>query len=477
MAFFDWKKQAGLFVSLFILMTVAFYLRFDAFWQPHWRGDQAQYVILAMKLDKRGFDGYNLREVRLGNSRKGYFPVGELVFFKMDEPGSEGDYLKIMKSVGQGYYDEPLHMRAPLFSYILMASHRLFAGNSPYYAVFNSAFDEDASKQRSPEVLKVQFWAAIVPVVFNLGVILLCFLLAHYFFGLRVAILSACILITNPVSIMTAYRILSEDTVTFFLTLSSFLFLISLFRKNYPLCFLAGCVGGLAVLTKQTALLIAWPVWATSMLAQPSKEIDAKSFLKKLFNPYFLLFVFSMFLVSAFWFYKVYQQYGSFFYQPQAGWAEANQTDVTGWFRALRERPIPVVFFSIGLIWVCPIFLFALFSLKQSFARAQQAPLENKQSLALVYLWVWILAYYFWLAQPWEIIIANQNQEHRYFYYAYPALAILSAFMFNQCFEALKKRSRWAYSAETIMLLLLILNAWRTLDLGFKIISTNQMLF
>jgi len=112
------------------ILAVWVVLRFYAFWLPHWKGDQGHYISLAMKLDKRGLDGYNLREVDLKFARFTDAPSADFIFPALSSQ-STGNLLTVLKAAGQGYYDEPLHMRAPGFAFILLGSHRLFlAGTS-----------------------------------------------------------------------------------------------------------------------------------------------------------------------------------------------------------------------------------------------------------------------------------------------------------------------------------------------------------
>lgn len=471
------KILTGTLITAFVL-AFSLYLRWNAFWLPHWKGDQNQYLALAMKLEKQGLKGYNLREVRLGNQRQDkIYPPTELVFFKLGSPGSEGDLLKIMKIVGQGFYDEPLHMRAPLFPFCLMLSHKIFMKDNPVYIVSNSILGEDVKKYKPDFIFKEQFWAAFVPLIFNLAVILTTLFLGTFLFNGRVGLWASLIIATNPVSLMTAHRVLAEDAMVFFILLSAGLFLKFFLKKNWIGIFLSGASLGLAVLSKQNALLMLPITWCVTILADEEKKLNPKALALRLLNPAILIYGLGVLAVTAFWFWEVYSVYGNPFYQPFEGWARALDTDKTGWFRALRERPAPTLFFTINLLTICPIFILSFFSLKKAYGYASDAPVRRPEALYFVYLWVWVLFFYLWLAQPWRILEMELNQEHRYFYAAYPALALLAAWALDTIRLKLKKYASWPFSAEILVWSILILNAWRSVPLGLKIVYSNQMLF
>jgi 4-amino-4-deoxy-L-arabinose transferase-like glycosyltransferase len=76
-------------------------------------------------------------------------------------------------------------------------------------------------------------------------------------FGVQAALYAAFILAVNPVSILTANRLWTEDLMTLLLTAAMFLYYRGHGRRQVVLCFVAGILMGLAALTNQKALLAA----------------------------------------------------------------------------------------------------------------------------------------------------------------------------------------------------------------------------
>ncbi len=456
-------KDLLTFILLALILIFAFGLRRDAFWLPHWKGDQSHYAALAMKLDKQGLDGYSLREVRLGAKIIPQDPKIELIFCRPAVPGDEGDILRVLKIVGQGYYDEPLHYRAPLFSYVLMLSHRLFAGHEEFYANCVSNLGEKVRSIKPEIVLRAQFWAAVVPIFLNLCVIAMTFWFGWRFFGSRIGLWAAFLMATNPVSIMLSYRLLVEDLLTFFILLSAGLYLIFWEKKNYWGIFAAGIAAGLAILSKQTAGLFLAAVWMYTYLTLRRK----KSSVANIFDLRFLIFAAAAFLVSGFWFWKVYSILGNPLHTPgsvNAGFSE----DMTGWFRTVSQRPPPVLFFSLGVVFLSPLFAFSFLTLPRTW---------REQEGVRLMLWCWILPYFIFATEAWQILELSAGQEHRFFYMAYPALAILAALGMDLVRQVLRRKVTLAWLPDLAVIVLLFWNAWRGIPQVMKVIYQNNMLF
>ena len=242
------SRQNVLFFLLALVLLYAYGLRQHTFWMPHWKGDQNHYVILALKMDKLGFkDDYNLRGVKLGNQIISREPPIELIFSRLGNREEKGDILSLLKMAGQDYYDEPLHMRAPLFPYLLMWSHRRFAPNEAFYIVCGSNLGKKVLEFKPEVVFKKQFWVVVTPLFFNMAVIFLVFLMGCRIAGVRVGLVAAFLMAVNPVSLMLAYRVLAEDVVVFFLILSLIAYLSFCENKNKIGLLIAGLLAGLAI--------------------------------------------------------------------------------------------------------------------------------------------------------------------------------------------------------------------------------------
>ena len=103
-AFFIRRAQgAWVAAALAGILGWALWIRFEFLWLPHWRGDQHQYIALAMKLEKAGFPkGYNLREVNSGQVRLLVDPPIDLSVAQY-APGERGNLLGILSLIGQSY--------------------------------------------------------------------------------------------------------------------------------------------------------------------------------------------------------------------------------------------------------------------------------------------------------------------------------------------------------------------------------------
>ncbi len=475
--------------AVLLVLLAALGLRICALWLPHWRGDQAQYVILAMKLSHAGLDGYNLRSVSLG--RLDVSPSKENhMEFNAVKPGADdspGAYLALMKSIGQSYYDEPLHVRAPLYPAILALSHKIFVGSTafgqktdtPVFAVLSYGPKTFAHAAESWKIWRHQLWAALVPLTFNLSLIFLTAVLAWLLFGSRpITVLSAAVLAVNPVSIWLAHKILTEDTAAFFVT-ASVASLALLWKRNRALAGLAaGAMAGAAVLVNQRTGLILPALGGFAALCLWQDGDDGRKTgraagvvsrtIKIILDPFFWLLGAAFLAVTGFWFWKVIQTYGHPLYQPVQGMTTALGSDVTGWFAAVHSRPHPSILFSLGAVFLCPLFGFAAATWNQAWSGII-GRLKDSRTRSLVLLWIWPSVFFLCIANLNNLFITG-NQEHRYFYPAYPALAILAAVGLERF---LQNRRAGGMIIGLIALACAAWGAW----LAYPKIFADQMLF
>ena len=469
----NFKKILSFFL-LAVILVFAFWLRFNAFWLPHWKGDQNHYVALAMKLDQQGLEGYSLRQVRLGNFVLSKDPPIEFAFCKLDTPGTKGDLITLLSRVGQSSYDQPLHHRAPLFPFFLMVSHRFLAGAEKLYGVCSSNLGPKVYSIRPAVIFKTQFWAAVVPLFFNLWVVFMTFLLGLRFFNERVALYGAFLMATNPVSILLAHLLLVEDTLALFVTLSVFLYLLYFDKKNYPGIFAAGLTAGLAMLAKQTGGLLLPVAGIYTCLARRGKEKKISDYL----CPEVLVYALAAFLVSGFWFWKVWKNFGHPFYQPISTLSAIRQ-ELTGWVRQVSHRPAPFIFFTWGVISLSPVFACVFLTVRRFYAEVAQALSRKKKAglSAEAMLWIWILAYFSFVVEPWHILALTANQEHRFFYQAYPAIALLSALGLETIRGRLRPLLKNRWIPDMVVVALLCLNAWWGIPRAMAILMNNTLLF
>ena len=464
------KLVAGFLLA--VILGIAFWLRVNAFWLPHWKGDQNHYVALAMKLDEQGLKGYNLREVRLGNLIISKDPPIELSFCKLSEPGDKGDLVRILEMVGQSYYDQPFHHRAPLFPYLLMGAHHLFSSQQPLYGVCSSNLGPRVGSIKPPIVFKTQFWAVIVSIFFNLAVVMMTFILGYRFFNERVASWGAFLIATNPVSVYLAHLLLVEDVLTFFILLSIFLYLSYSEKKNYAGIFVSGIAGGLAILAKQTGGLLLPIIGFYTFLARKKNKKWSSEYLCLGFWVYAL----AVLLVSGAWFWNIWKHFGDPFFQPASTFS-AMRTDRTGWFHEISHRPAPALFFSVGVLFLSPMLSFAFLTWRRFYGQMTDALSRTGRAGVETMLWLWVLGYYFYLVEPWHVLVLTANQEHRFFYMATPAIALLAAVGLEMTRKAWGERTKNFIPVDLVLMGLLALNAWWGIPKAMKVVLSNQLLF
>lgn len=466
------KKRFPIWIILAVV-ALALAMRANSLWMPHWRGDQAQYAILAMKLTHFGLDGYNLRRVAMGvvDVSPSKDRLIELVALKPNpDPEAKGAYIRMMESIGQSYYDEPLHMRAPLMPAALALSHKLLAGPNRSFFVLMHSFRWDYSLWRMRGIWLKQFWAVFVPLFFNLALIAFTGFLAWLIFESRhIAVYSALLLATNPLSIFLAHRVMTEDMATFWLTTS--IIGLWIWRRHrdgvwgLTAAATSGICAGLAVLTNQRLLLGVAAIGAVAMLwawRESDKDSAVGRRIWGTVRERFLWIFGSVFiLVTAFWFIRVIEVYGEPLHLPRAGMGKAYQEDTTGWFAAVAARPHMSLLFALGVPMLCPLFALAYMSWP-AFWRALKGTARDTHSAGILMLWCWILTFFINLAYL-SNIFGGGNKEHRYFYFAYPAIAILAA-------SVLPRMRQWAIP-------LLILNAVWGCWQAYPKIFADQMLF
>ncbi len=466
-----------------IVLIFAGALRIHTFWLPHWRGDQGQYVTLAMKLDSVGLKGYNLRESKLQMIPVQKDPLIVLTVVSHGNIGQPGDLLDILTQFNQSYYDEPLHMRAPLFPYVIMLAHNFFAQPNQPFVVCSSNLGKAVLKTKPYKILQAQFWLAIVPFSTNLMIIAMICLFGWLLFAdKRVGLYAGLIMAVNPLSIWLAHRVLNENLAVALVVLSLLVFKGLNARKHLVLAGVSGVMGGLAVLTNQKMGLILCIVFIYAYFCR-WEELGGRlakgwSRVRPLFlaafDPSIWIYVMALFAVSGFWFLKVNSVYGDPLHMPST-MSAVNMNDVTGWFVALNHRPHAILLFSFGTIILCPLFAFALLVWPQAYRRFAGVT-QDKESLAVFFLWIWTLVFFVYLAD-FKGLFGMGNKEHRYFYQAYPAICLLAAYAINSIRVNLSKKKINSWLLDMIVVAGILMITFYTFPLAFDKACSISMLF
>ncbi|MDD5069620.1 MAG: glycosyltransferase family 39 protein [Candidatus Omnitrophica bacterium] len=431
-------KALTAFLVAALIVVFSFLIRANTFWLPHWMGDQSHYVTLAMKLEKLGFEHYNLRGVRIK-----LFPVqaNNRVYFVYPylskDLNERGEILSGLAAVGIPYYDQPFFHKPPAFSYALVYAHKLIAKkNQPYIVVMtNIARKLDEIK---PNIFKeVQLWAVVVPLFFSLVTVFLTFVLGKLLFSYRIGIYSAFLMAINPVEIMASQKLWTDTMLTCFILLALILFILGKKRKAWPLFLLSGISCGIGVLTKQTAGYFLIAIWIFTIAGHDRKLYKIKEFLRVIFNREIIFFTIGVFFVSGYWFWKIYSIYGHPLWLPPHA-ENLVEKDVTKWFQTLSMRPPGIILYTVGLTYICPLFVFAYLSFKRFIVDSWSLFFKRKKDYNFVLLWIVILVFYGLLFY---------GREHRYMMPVYPLFAVLAAYYIED--------SR-RYSAKFLWALLII---------------------
>lgn len=449
------KKNLIITTFLALILLFSFFLRRNTLWLPHWQGDQSHYLVLAMKLDSIGFAHYNLRGIEIRPIKMGQRIKFILIYPILSKDlESKGYLLQNLANIGIHYYDQPLFHKPPGFPFALCISHTLFRRNDTRYTVVLWPPGKFSIQAKPPVFLHAQFYATIVPLFFSLGLILCTFMLGTVLFSKRVGLYAAFLLAINPIDIMISQQILSDDMLSFFVTLSSLLFFFGLKRRIKTLVFISGLTCGIAILTKQTAIILLVALWLFSFLVTRSREkvSSLKSCLLAACNEHIVLFTVGALFVSGFWFIKVYSTYGNPLYVP----TQANLQELKlGWLMALYSRPPGLVLYPVGIACLSPLMAVSFLTLRRFFKEALQIIKAKSKEYRHVFLWVIILTFYLFL---------GSNREHRYLLPVYPAIAVLAGWYLDTLRQFFKKKRAYVI---TIVFLFLVSAVWSA-PLGVK---------
>ncbi|MEA3489046.1 MAG: glycosyltransferase family 39 protein [Candidatus Omnitrophota bacterium] len=429
-----------------IILAFAICLRKHTFNLPHYRGDQHHYVGLAFKLDSEGIRGYNLRGINMLTSRESPQTI------ILDPAPDKGHVIKSLARGGITYYDEPLHHMPFGFPYALMLSHKLFAPDEPYslLAINDTKIIREAPPgvglrnfRFDPEIAGKQFYSIIVPLFFSLLMIVSVYFISRTLYNNEWAALTAMFLMTiSPVDILTSQKIWADDMTAGLAALGALLYLLALKKEKSLLAFAGGIACGLSVITKQLGIIVPVGIVVWHFLSNINRLFKKESFLKVLFDKNLILFALGGLLSTGYWFIKITSVYGDPLYRPhQPGLAE---TAKTAWFKITQSRPRHL--YLLGIPYQNPLFGLAYIS-----------P-----------LWLWLdkrqyknhLFPVTWLAVAFFLSYRFFTGEHRYMLSAYPAFAILGAYVVNRLRTAIDRTVGFRTGTILFILALAVSALW-----------------
>ncbi len=449
--------------AILILFIIHITLRYNTFWLSHIPGDQNQYTGLAMKLQNFGMEGYSLRGIDL-------MPADQEnhIFSLSLSEDDEGSLIRGLKMSGAGYYDIPFFHKGPAFPIALMISHQIFRHNKDYLLV-QSHLGKQVFTTKPREFFSAQFYAAIVPLFFSAVLMILTFYLGKILFSYRIGFYAAFMMAINPISILTSHKLWADDMLAAFVTLSVVFFLIAQKKQSAWISFFAGVSCGIAVLAKQTGILISGAVLLYSVFINIDKIKNIKKWPSLIFDKHLISFGLGLAMISAPWFYKVYSVYGDPLYLPVN--LDIDKTDTTGWFSILNARPHPLKLFALGIPFMSPAFVFAYGTIKNLIATLWTSlKKQNQEGRAIVILWFWLLTFALFF------ILYGGGKEHRRMLPAYPAIALLSSYFLSKLRIFMEKLFQNEIAADILNLAILIACAFWSVPKGLSVVLENRAL-
>lgn len=163
------------------------------------------------------------------------------------------------------------------FHYPALSFHLQFLVQLVHYGVgfLTGAFPDTASYHQAFEANPTSFFlqARLLSVSFDLGTILLTFLLGRKLLASRMALLPAAIVAVSPLHISNSRLIAVDAQLAFFFVLSLFFVLKLLDSENRKTYLLAGLFIGLAAATKYTGALLLGVLTLSHVLRLRSKKM------------------------------------------------------------------------------------------------------------------------------------------------------------------------------------------------------------
>jgi 4-amino-4-deoxy-L-arabinose transferase-like glycosyltransferase len=185
------------------------------------------------------------------------------------------------------------------------------------------------------------------------------------------------------------------------------------------------------------------------------------TFLKTVFDKYLLLFGLGIILSSGFWFGKVTAVHGKPIFLSKKESAVEKQPQ-TVWRKTVTGRP-PYTYLA-GIPYQNP--LFALAYLVPFWLWFHK---KNTKKTLILLLFSWLVVFLLILSKY------VQGIEHRYMLPAYPAYAVLGAFILNDLRSLLNKAIRF-HVGDMVCITVLIASLYWSLPLAYEILFCNGAL-
>lgn len=435
-------------LTLTIIVIILFFaaiLRIHTFYLPHNHGDQVLFLGLAMKLERFGIKGYNLRGIDLlGNE--------DVLAIAVSKDREKGALLESLERDNVFYYSqERISNIPPAFAFLIMMSHNIFTQNSLFLTV-NKNLGPFALILRPAAFFDIQFYAVWINFIFSLLFILATFLLGKIIFNEKAGLWASLLLTIAPVDILTSQRLWADEMVSFFIALCVLLFWQGKKKNNLTFIALSGISAGIAAVAKQSGIFIIFIIVLCDMLIAYSKD-RAISY-RIIFNKELFVFILFAVCVCGFWYTRITLAYGVPWHMSyQKGIEEAS-----AWFIMLshRSRYGQLYYF----VYLVPIFAFFYLESAVTLIRRIFTP---ERILCLVWFFSFAL-----------FLLLIRAKEERYMLPAYPAIAILSGLSIENLRIRLNKVR---YLGDTTIILVFFLASAWSINLGLRCVFSNCPIF
>jgi len=429
-------------LPIVLILLFAFFLRIPTFWLSHTNYDEMAYLSLALKLDKFGFkdfnNTYNLRNVDIMRTRNLGGPFS-----------SEKEMGNILTGSGVTYEAKSPNHRPPLFSYLLMQSHRFFLKDRPYLVANKNL------SLKSPFL--VQLHAVIIPLIFSLALIFFTYLLGKHLFSQKVGVYAALFMSLSPIDLLVSQRVWAGDLLACLTTLAVLFYWLGLKKNKVIFSILAGISVGLAISTKMTGMfaiiaILSFHIWRT-------RGEWLRFNLKPLFlDRHIISLLLAAFLTSGPWLY-IYYEGRIPFIQTSAKIPTGSFEKLTPWLSFTATRPWYM--YLINPVVQLPVFIFAYWIFAEAF-------FKKKQNDGSMLLFFWFLTTVFVLSflVSWS--------ELRYLLPTYPSLAILASKYLLQLYDYLEKYLK-TWSMQLLFIVLMLLNGYQALRLAIPLIVARAI--
>ncbi|MFH1478541.1 MAG: glycosyltransferase family 39 protein [Candidatus Omnitrophota bacterium] len=458
------KNRLRTLIILGLILIFAGILRIHTFYIPHSHGDQVYYIGLAMKLEREGLKGYNLRSINTGLIEKD----GSIVAVIPSKDNRKGRLLEGLEKSNVLYYSkESISNMPPAYSFLLMLSHKIFKADG-LYTLVNLPRGAGAKIMRADKraaIFSGQFYSVWISFIFSLTLIAVTFLLGRSLFNKNVGLIAAFLLAIAPVDILTSQRIWADDMAALFQALTILFFWLGEKRGKTYFTVFSGIAAGIACLTKGSGLFIVAII--TIFFILKGKKGTVPFFINKnLFSikkgnrPLFqriLFFYIACIAVCGFWYIKIATVYGTPFYTPKQEGIEY----ASSWFMMLANRPFYGQF--IYFVYLSPIL--ALFYWEAVYTFIKRVFTDER---LLVLLWA-----FFYLA----VLALVGGKEERYMLPAYPAICIFSALTLENVRLKINSSNNLKALGIVIVALVLILCAVWSIKLGLSCVLNDGAIF